>query len=164
LSVIVVCDTTPLNYLLLIDAIHLLPALYGRICIPSAVQHEMLHAKAPVAVRAWAADPPEWVLIEPDLAVESPDLIALDSGESQAIAAVEFLRADFLLTDDLPARRVAHARGIRVLTTLLILDAAADRGWISFPDAALELVKTNFRVDRSLIDQLVTKHLQRGKG
>jgi predicted nucleic acid-binding protein len=156
--VVVVCDTTPINYLLQIDAVHLLPALYERICLPAAVVRELLHPKAPPVVGAWAASPPEWVFVEPDLPITSPEVAALHEGEAQAITVFEALQADFLLTDDLRARRLAEGRGIRAITTLLVLDAAAGRGWIQFAPVAAKLLKTNFRVDSFLIDQLIAKH------
>jgi len=34
---IIVADTTPLNYLILIEQIEILPKLYGRVIIPEAV-------------------------------------------------------------------------------------------------------------------------------
>ena len=39
---IVVCDTCPLCYLILIDCIEILPQLFGRITIPNAVCTELL--------------------------------------------------------------------------------------------------------------------------
>ena len=38
---IVVADTTPLNYLVLIEAVQLLPRLYQRVLIPPAVRDEL---------------------------------------------------------------------------------------------------------------------------
>jgi predicted nucleic acid-binding protein len=38
---IVIADTTPLNYLVLIDRVEVLPQLYGRVVIPLAVWEEM---------------------------------------------------------------------------------------------------------------------------
>ena len=58
---IVVADTSPINYLSLIGHIDILPALYGQIVIPSTVQEEMLHPSAPLAVRALAEHPPRWL-------------------------------------------------------------------------------------------------------
>jgi len=60
---IVVADTSPLNYLLLIDAIHILPALYGEIIVPTEVHEELQHPRAPAVVREWAINPPEWIEI-----------------------------------------------------------------------------------------------------
>ena len=48
---IVVADTSPINYLALIDEINLLPALYGEIIIPEAVFRELRHSNAPLAVQ-----------------------------------------------------------------------------------------------------------------
>jgi hypothetical protein len=39
---IVVADTSPLNYLILIEQIHLLELLYGRVLVPHAVLDELL--------------------------------------------------------------------------------------------------------------------------
>jgi len=52
---IVVADTTPLRYLVIVERQHLLPALYGRVLIPPAVADELDHENAPEAVRAWLA-------------------------------------------------------------------------------------------------------------
>jgi len=38
---IVVSDTSPLNYLILIDADHVLPLLYDRVVIPTVVWNEL---------------------------------------------------------------------------------------------------------------------------
>jgi predicted nucleic acid-binding protein len=43
---VAVADTSPLNYLILIDEIGLLPGLYRRILVPKAVLAEMVHPDA----------------------------------------------------------------------------------------------------------------------
>lgn len=48
---IVIADTSPINYLILIDAIDVLPVLYQRIVIPTAVYKELQANSAPVEVR-----------------------------------------------------------------------------------------------------------------
>ncbi len=58
---IVVSDTTPLNYLILIGQIDLLPRLYGQVIVPTTVVHELKHLRAPESVRSWMASPhPGW--------------------------------------------------------------------------------------------------------
>lgn len=52
---IVVSDTTPVNYLVLIDQVDLLKELYGLLVLPHAVHEEMRREQAPEKVRAWAA-------------------------------------------------------------------------------------------------------------
>jgi len=156
--VLVVCDTTPLNYLIQIDLVDLIPRLFTNACIPQAVFRELLHPAAPSSVRKFAFSLPKWVSVQRAGAITDATLLDLDPGEREAIALATALGAQFLLTDDYRARMAARERGLIALTTLLILDAAADRGWISFRDALERLLKTNFRVDRFTIDQLLKKH------
>ena len=47
---IVGADTGPLNYLTLIDAVEVLPKLYGRILIPPSVRDELEDPRAPGGV------------------------------------------------------------------------------------------------------------------
>jgi predicted nucleic acid-binding protein len=44
---IVIADTSPINYLLLIDQIDLLPRLFQKIVIPEVVRDEMIAPGAP---------------------------------------------------------------------------------------------------------------------
>jgi len=55
----VVCDTSPICYLLLIDQIELLPQLFGQITIPIAVRDELLAEGASDTIQRWIADPPK---------------------------------------------------------------------------------------------------------
>lgn len=61
---IVVSDTSPLNYLIIIGRASILPALFGEVVVPAAVLDELRHAKTPVAVREFANTPPGWVKIQ----------------------------------------------------------------------------------------------------
>lgn len=55
---VVVADTTPLNYLVLIERIEVLHLLFGEVIIPEAVLTELRHPKAPIAVTAWLQNLP----------------------------------------------------------------------------------------------------------
>ncbi len=48
---IVVSDTSPLNYLILIGQDHTLPALFGQVFAPPAVVAELKRSKAPALVK-----------------------------------------------------------------------------------------------------------------
>ena len=48
---IVVSDTTPLNYLVLVSKQDILPLLFGRVIVPEAVMRELQVAAAPPEVR-----------------------------------------------------------------------------------------------------------------
>ncbi len=60
---IVIADSTPLNYLILIHQVDLLPRLFDRILIPPAVFEELQHQEAPDVVRRWIASPPSWLQV-----------------------------------------------------------------------------------------------------
>lgn len=55
---IVVADTSPICYLLLIAEIDLLPRLYKQVLIPQVVQQELLHERSPQQVQTWIKQPP----------------------------------------------------------------------------------------------------------
>ena len=58
---LVVSDTTPLNYLILIGHVEVLPRLFGTLLVPPAVIQEMHHPKTPPEVAAWARHLPSWL-------------------------------------------------------------------------------------------------------
>jgi len=57
---LVIADTGPINYLILIGHVDLLPRLFERVVLPSAVQAELANSLAPPAVQRWIADFPAW--------------------------------------------------------------------------------------------------------
>jgi predicted nucleic acid-binding protein len=89
---IVVADTTPINYLVLIGEIDVLAKLYGCVVIPRAVQEELTSLHAPAAVRVWMAQPPDWLDVRSPLTVSDPTLDKLDSGERDAIVLLRSFR------------------------------------------------------------------------
>jgi hypothetical protein len=81
---VIVADTSPINYLVLIGHIGILPRLYTRVVIPPAVFDELTHPAAPAPVRDWIERHPAWLEV---LSPKSTIAVAqLDLGESQAIA------------------------------------------------------------------------------
>ncbi len=118
----VVCDTAPLVSLQESDLLEILH-LAGEVYIPPAVEGE-LRTLDPV---------PEWMKIaalDAPFAQEARAWVQagiLDPGESEAIALVRQLDADWLLTDDGAARLLAQREGIEVHGSLgLVLWAAAN--------------------------------------
>ncbi len=154
---IVIADTGPLNYLLLIDQIDLLPRLFETVHVPDAVRVELADDGAPGAVRSWIATPPSWLLIDPTPAATAL-LPKLDAGEQAAIALAIQLKADLLLIDDRAGVKAALAQGLEVVGTLGILDQAASAGLIEMPAALERLTATNFHVRQKLLDTLLARH------
>lgn len=58
---IVVSDTTPLNYLVLIGQADLLSQLYQRVIIPPVVYAELQRANTPMPVKQWIINHPGWL-------------------------------------------------------------------------------------------------------
>ncbi len=60
---IVIADTGPINYLISIGHVNILPKLYQTVLIPFAVRDELRDAGAPDLVRRWIDSPPAWLEI-----------------------------------------------------------------------------------------------------
>ncbi|MFB2981516.1 DUF3368 domain-containing protein [Microseira sp. BLCC-F43] len=157
---IVISDTSPLCYLLLIDLVDLLPQLYGRVIIPQAVRDELSAPGAPDIVQIWISQPPEWLEIQ--TITNQPDMMLsqLDLGELEAIALAEQLGADAILLDDREARQIATERGLEIIGLLGILGAAASRGLVDFSIAIERLQQTTFRASSRLIQSLLERYQQ----
>jgi predicted nucleic acid-binding protein len=159
---LVVADTSPINYLILIQHETLLPALYTHVVIPPAVQRELQDVETPTVVRAWVAHPPSWfevrTLQHPE---ETRALAYLGAGEREAMVLAHELQADLLLIDEDSGRREAHSRALTVTGTLGVLERAAVRGLIDLPSALARLQTTTFRVKHELIQNLLTRDAAR---
>jgi|SRR5450432_901089 predicted nucleic acid-binding protein len=121
---VIVSDTAPLNYLVLIEAAELLPRLYQRVLIPSAVFVELTRPATPGMVRLWVEQRPIWLEVT-TLALEC--------------------RADVLLMDERDGSCSARALGLAVTGTLGVLDSAARLGWADLPTMFARLRLTTFR-------------------
>jgi predicted nucleic acid-binding protein len=58
---VIISNTTPINYLILIDHITVLRDLYGHVLIPQAVFAELQNVGTPAKVKAWVASHPAWL-------------------------------------------------------------------------------------------------------
>ena len=159
---VVVADTGPLHYLVLIGQIELLAELYGGVTVPTAVHGELLHPAAPEPVRGWANVPPAWLTITPTPACEDPQLGKLDAGEAAAITLALTLPADLVLMDERAGVAAARARALNVIGTIGVLDQAARAGLIDISEAVSRLKATNFRHRPALLDGLLASRRPTG--
>lgn len=155
---IVVSDTSPICYLLLIREIELLPQLYGQVLIPRIVQQELSDARSPISVQNWGNRPPEWLVVQTVEFASDGDLDALDPGEQAAIVLAEQQRANLVIIDDLLGRQIAQSRGLRVTGLLGVLDEAARQNLVDFPKAISRLQETTFRASSRLIQSLLQRY------
>jgi predicted nucleic acid-binding protein len=153
---IIVADTSPINYLVLIDEIGLLRQLFGTVIIPGAVLAELCADGSPEAVKQWAASPPAWAEVRSPLVIDPT--ISLGQGETEAISLAEELDADLVLIDDRKARLTAIAHHLKVAGTINILESGARRNLTSLTVAFENLKKTNFRISQSLLDEIIRRN------
>lgn len=160
---LVIADTSPLNYLVWIGAIEILPRLYGKVIIPPEVRAELLTTDAPVQVRSWAGDIPSWVEVwAPDPVLrDDPRWQVLDPGERAALALAAASQPSVLLIDERAGTEIARAQGFAVTGTLGVLDEAARRQFISLPDAIERLKRTSFRYPKVVVEQLLEEDARR---
>lgn len=154
---IVIADTSPLHYLVLLEQAEVLQHLYGRVIIPEAVVRELQAQKAPSVVRQWMKSPPKWLQIRQIEVPPDPALAELDPGEREAIALAETLNADALIIDEKMGRREAERRKIRVIGTVRILDDAAEAGLIDLRAALSRLQAFGFYLDAKLVQFLLDR-------
>lgn len=154
---VVVSDTTPLHYLILVGQDSVLETLHGRVFIPPGVLAELGHASAPVRISKWAAKPPAWVT------VAAPETIpgrydALGFGERQALALAVEIKADLVLLDDKVARRAALRDLIKVKGTLGIVADAAKAGLLDFVETVKALQRTSMHLDQEFVREIVDEY------
>ncbi len=146
---IVVADTSPINYLVQIKLDHLLHRLFGTVIIPLAVHDELTSAQAPTTVSAWARDHPNWIhVVSPQKRLLLSD--TLHEGELEGIALAQELHADLLLIDELAGRLVAVELGIAISGTLGVLRDAHNQRWIDGRLQYQALRRTSFRCSARL--------------
>jgi predicted nucleic acid-binding protein len=147
---IVIADTTPLHYLVLIECADILRELYGRVFIPTAVLEELQAEATPPSVKAWLAHRPDWLEVRQASIPSDLAGAQLDLGEREAIALAQTLRADAVVLDDRAARREAERRNLRVIGTLRVLADAAEIGLVDLPQALQRLQAAGFYMDANL--------------
>lgn len=155
---IVICDTSPICYLLLIEQIQILNQLFNQITIPSAVQKELLAEQTFSQIQAWIADPPPWVSIQPVSQLLDNLPSNLGPGEQEAISLAVRLQANLIILDDWDARQAALSQGLTVTGLLGVLYRAGTQGLLDFYNSIDRLQQTSFRASPALIQQFLEKY------
>ena len=153
--VLVVADTTPLNYLILIGHINILGSLFVKVLVPEGVLDELDHPKAPLEVKLWSRSLPKWVQV---VRAGKPDItLPLGRGEIEAISLALEKQVRVILIDERKGRSAAQSMGLLPVGTLNLIDLADEMGLLSGVDALDAIRKTNFRAEPWLIEQLESK-------
>lgn len=148
---IVVADTSPLNYLILIRQQDLLPKLFQRVFVPPEVLLELGDPDAPLVVRSWLQNRPEWLEVKAPQTPPGEALRLLDPGEREAIQLAQEQGADLLLIDERRGSAEARRLGLTTTGTIGVLFAAGELGLIDAKEACRRLLtETTFRVTAEL--------------
>jgi predicted nucleic acid-binding protein len=153
----VISDTSPINYLILISEIDLLPSMFGSVLIPPAVLKELRSHGAPFGVRTWAANLPAWVRVTTPTSI-IPGL-NVDPGETEAISLAKDYTDSLLIIDDYKGRKVASHVGLLTAGLLNVLEDADRRGLVIFADAVAKLRATNFRIHEEVLAEFFRRVL-----
>lgn len=147
---LVVSDASPLIALQQIDELKLLHELFGEVLVPPAVAREV----SPSVIL------PEWIKTRSLQQPMAGEILhaSLGAGESEAISLAQEVRADWLLLDERPARRLAQALGLRVAGTLGLLNRAKEKGLLKAVRPCAEaLVRGGFYATPALLKRILTE-------
>jgi predicted nucleic acid-binding protein len=145
----IISNTTPINYLVLIDQIDVLHHLYGRVLL-QAVCAELQAEGTPSKVKEWVASRPDWLEVR-SVSVSLPNILDdLDVGEREAIGLAKELDADALIIDEPEGREAARAPGLGGIGTLRVLYEAAESGLCDLEQVYDRLQQTTFRAHPNL--------------
>jgi predicted nucleic acid-binding protein len=160
---LVVADTSPINYLVLIGMEKLLGSLFDVVVMPDAVHDELLAPGTPEVVSHWARNLPPWISV---LSCRGKPETELDVGEEAAILLAQELNADFLLIDEKQGRVKGTAKGLRVTGTIGLLVKGAERRLINLDECLDRLEKTSAIVSSSLLEhaRLTAQRLRNREG
>lgn len=136
---IVVCDTGPIFHLREAGLLDILEKT-GRIIIPKAVDFELSEIDD-----SWKDKKPSWISVGELPPIEASKVNGLYSsgfigiGEAEAIILAQYLKADWLLTDDTSARAFANAVGLEVHGSLGVVLWVAAVGYLKHDEAKVAI-------------------------
>jgi len=152
-----VVDASPLIFLAKLERLDLLRQAAGSVCLPQAVADE-IRAKPDMASQLLEQPLQTWIevrVVDNRMAVDLL-LAELDLGEAEVIVLAKILNAEYVVMDDLDARRFARRVGLRPIGTLGLLLAARLRGEIPSLQAEIQrLEKFGFRASSALKAQIL---------
>lgn len=140
---IIVCDSSPLIALSIIDQLDLLDKLFGEVYVPLSVFSEVALESKPEShrIKLWAKDKIISATNEP---LKQSFSILLDAGESEAMAIYFEKKADYLLIDEKKGRRVAAYNRINIIGSLGILLLSKRKGLIYSVAPFLETLQQSY--------------------
>jgi predicted nucleic acid-binding protein len=147
---LVISDSSPLIALAQCGRLDLLDSLFDRVTIPAKVFEETQVIAGEVAdtITAWSQGK---IMTVNGNNLARAKALALDPGETEALALYWDTNADLLLIDELEGRQVALTAGIKVTGTVGILITAKQKGLVPAIRPLLDVLRMlNFYISDSL--------------
>jgi predicted nucleic acid-binding protein len=135
----VVSNTSPIIFLAKINVLEILTCCFDKVYIPDAVKLELNGLRLPSTIEIQTINDVGKSFVKGALG-------SLHIGELEAMVLAQELQADYVLLDDLLARRKAKRMEINVMGTIGILLFAHKKGFLSSQDML------------SNLEQLTQKH------
>jgi len=145
---VVITDTTCLIILNKIGCLEILNQLFTTVLTTQEIASE------------YGNPLPDWTIILPikNKSFQRELETLVDQGEASAIALAHEIENEFIITDDLDARKLAIKQGLSVIGSLGVLLRAKDAGHINLIKPFIELIKqTNFRISDNLYQAALHK-------
>jgi len=145
---VVITDTTCLIILNKIGCLEILNQLFTTVLTTQEIASE------------YGNPLPDWIIILPikNKSFQRELETLVDQGEASAIALAHEIENEFIITDDLDARKLAIKQGLSVIGSLGVLLRAKDAGHINLIKPFIELIKqTNFRISDNLYQAALHK-------
>ena len=145
---VVICNTSPIQYLYQADVLELLPALAGQVYVPEAVVAELQEGQRRNVLLP-ALEDLSWLVVRPvrDRTL-LPLVTHLGDGEKEVLALGLEAQDPLLLLDDRDARRYARTLGLEITGTLGLLLRAKERGILNAVQPVLDRLQSlRFRLD-----------------
>ena len=142
-SQLIITNASPLIAFERLQHLDLLRHLFGELHIPTAVQQEVFENQTV----------PTWIATHSLSQPISQKILAarLGAGESETIALSLEMTPDYVLLDDLAARRLAQSFSLNVLGVVGLLLLARQRALLSEIRPLLDdLLAANFRISEAL--------------
>jgi len=142
---IVITDTSCFILLEKIGALHILHELFENVLT------------TPEIAKEYSNPLPEWVIIQSAKEILKEEFYQyVDLGEASAIALAIEISCDYIILDDIAARKLAEKIGLPVKGTVGVLLTAKQAGIIPLFRPYLDLIQqTNFRLSQQLAEQFV---------
>jgi predicted nucleic acid-binding protein len=145
----VVADTSPLIALHQLGRLALLQRTFKEIHVPRAVARELSPG---------VPDLPPWIVVRGLAQPIASEILraSLGAGESEAMSLALEVKAELLIVDDRPARRLALNPGISVAGTAGILLRAKQLGFVPEVRPLLdEIIRRGFRLSPAIREKVL---------